>query len=453
MSTINDVLPNELLVEIFTHYILPAAVRIGTNARIQRGPLLLCRVCHRWRAVCLAAPQFWTTLVAAPGGEDGREDRFIELLESWLTRAGELPIELVLKLPRPTSSLSRRILSTALRCPGQLRRLQLPLYPLFSLNRPLPFSRLEDLTIHGNGIVPDDSDALVCFSEASSLRRVSLTKVPLLDITLPWHQLTELALAKVHIFTLFTVVLEYTPLLRRLEVGETYGPLSFYLRSERATLKHLFILRLGETPEIGALIMQSILPALYSLELFGVYLNNATISELCVCASHSQWSHLRVLRLHRVAIRDRDLFKLLRYEGLHGLEYLEISDAVDQEMYYVYSLLRELVEEGYDTPIVPALRGLTIDRFPVEIDVGMIQRVLEARARPGPNARWVRLEAFRLFYAQSRTTARKAKIDVGKQLFALRPFIDEGVKVQIELGYRSGSRFHEGLDMLGLPAE
>ncbi|KII92014.1 hypothetical protein PLICRDRAFT_104006, partial [Plicaturopsis crispa FD-325 SS-3] len=50
-------LPPELLSEIFVHC-LPE----DTTPNVRRAPLLLGRVCRRWRAISLSTPQLWSSI-------------------------------------------------------------------------------------------------------------------------------------------------------------------------------------------------------------------------------------------------------------------------------------------------------------------------------------------------------------------------------------------------------
>ncbi|KAJ7645976.1 hypothetical protein DFH06DRAFT_581093 [Mycena polygramma] len=78
-------LPTEITTRIF-HFCLPAEPYITPSPK--KAPLLLARICHRWREICLDTPSLWASIAC--------DDRLgavpIELLESWLSRARSRPL-------------------------------------------------------------------------------------------------------------------------------------------------------------------------------------------------------------------------------------------------------------------------------------------------------------------------------------------------------------------------
>ena len=70
-------LPTELLLEIFMGC-LPEHPEPSRKV----APLLLCRVCSKWRAIALAQPQLWTSLFL------GRRQHSLKLIGTWMARSG-----------------------------------------------------------------------------------------------------------------------------------------------------------------------------------------------------------------------------------------------------------------------------------------------------------------------------------------------------------------------------
>ncbi|KAJ6552904.1 hypothetical protein B0H19DRAFT_1155205, partial [Mycena capillaripes] len=77
--------PNDVLSEIFLHC-LPQAKHIAAShfprllfliPSVETAPVLLCRVCIRWRVTAMATPRLWTSL-------DTRAIPNMELIIWWL---------------------------------------------------------------------------------------------------------------------------------------------------------------------------------------------------------------------------------------------------------------------------------------------------------------------------------------------------------------------------------
>jgi len=90
-------IPDDILVEVFV-LCLPQNVTIPAS-HIPRpsfvkpspaqAPLLLCRICHRWKVVATATPRLWSSL----NTESVRDPRIVQL---WLERSGQAPLSLAL---------------------------------------------------------------------------------------------------------------------------------------------------------------------------------------------------------------------------------------------------------------------------------------------------------------------------------------------------------------------
>ncbi|GJJ12592.1 hypothetical protein Clacol_006835 [Clathrus columnatus] len=85
----------ETLGDIFTHCLPAEAEPISPNT----APLLLTRVCQRWRQTCLGTPNLWQKINL--GRRLGQDPLFI--LDLFLAQSGALPLTVTLPLPRSTS--------------------------------------------------------------------------------------------------------------------------------------------------------------------------------------------------------------------------------------------------------------------------------------------------------------------------------------------------------------
>ncbi|KAF8882567.1 hypothetical protein BD779DRAFT_1648061, partial [Infundibulicybe gibba] len=77
--------PPELLARIFTEFVAMAEW-CGTSHQIF-SPFLLMAICSRWRRIALDTPRLWTRILGAP-----------PMIDSWITRSKELPLDLELDL-------------------------------------------------------------------------------------------------------------------------------------------------------------------------------------------------------------------------------------------------------------------------------------------------------------------------------------------------------------------
>ncbi|KAI3615800.1 hypothetical protein WG66_010422 [Moniliophthora roreri] len=90
-------LPTEVLQSIFNYYLPPFSV-----ARASEGPLLLGRICKKWRSVALGTPELWTSIHIVVPVAEYPSDRNIagkcrdlrEGVETWLSRTGNLPLRI-----------------------------------------------------------------------------------------------------------------------------------------------------------------------------------------------------------------------------------------------------------------------------------------------------------------------------------------------------------------------
>ncbi|KAJ6628000.1 hypothetical protein B0H10DRAFT_1993220 [Mycena sp. CBHHK59/15] len=169
-------LPPEIASQIFLHCLPPSHSRWYSP---QNAPWLLLQVSRQWRALALDTHVLWTSIHMT-----GMEP--IEVLETWLARAGNLPLTLSLVDSDPERAES--LLNVSMRYCHQWQdvRLQLP-QQLDMLGRVFP--ALRKLSLAGRR---DASGEAIIIRDAPLLREVRL--ITHLNVELPWEQLTTLEL-------------------------------------------------------------------------------------------------------------------------------------------------------------------------------------------------------------------------------------------------------------------
>ncbi|KAJ7902995.1 hypothetical protein B0H13DRAFT_2513053 [Mycena leptocephala] len=104
-------LPYELTTKIFI-YCLPFHRRVRPEPT--QAPLQLSQICNHWRAVALATPELWSSiLLEFPNATfspdaDPIPDHRCDLFDLWLTRAGNYPLSITTILPDPGSCVPEK---------------------------------------------------------------------------------------------------------------------------------------------------------------------------------------------------------------------------------------------------------------------------------------------------------------------------------------------------------
>ncbi|KAJ7756267.1 hypothetical protein B0H16DRAFT_1214680, partial [Mycena metata] len=88
-------LPPEIMAEIFVNF-LPPYPQFPPLAGLL-SPLLLCRICQRWRAIALSTPALWRAIrLADESDEEAVHGHQFEVMTTWLARSGRCPLSLSL---------------------------------------------------------------------------------------------------------------------------------------------------------------------------------------------------------------------------------------------------------------------------------------------------------------------------------------------------------------------
>ncbi|KAF7367528.1 F-box domain-containing protein [Mycena sanguinolenta] len=181
--------PNEITAEIFTHF-LPnypyCPTLIGGYS-----PTLLTQVCRKWREIALQTPTLWRAISLPDRNIPVEEQK--RLSDVWLSRSPGCPISFHYDKDLNEDSGEAEFLSTIAPYRARLEDLVVNLDSISQLRAiegPLPLLHRLVLLLEE----PDDPLTKVSFLEAPLLRTVLLEGICVDDITLPWTQLTSLAL-------------------------------------------------------------------------------------------------------------------------------------------------------------------------------------------------------------------------------------------------------------------
>ncbi|KAF7335528.1 F-box domain-containing protein [Mycena venus] len=194
-------LPSEVTSEIFLHC-LPDAPSVPSSIT---APLLLLKICRRWRDVALKTPALWASFAVHGGSGRTFGSLGTDHLSRWLQRAGAALLNLSLVYRGRGSSSFPEAFFQIFGHASQWRRVHFVVpFGCFSHPRVQAALRgnvtsLEELSLDANapGNTMDwryvsDIGPLTLFAKAPKLRMVSLISLPLSCVSLPWAQLTSL---------------------------------------------------------------------------------------------------------------------------------------------------------------------------------------------------------------------------------------------------------------------
>ncbi|KAF7332385.1 F-box domain-containing protein [Mycena kentingensis (nom. inval.)] len=172
-----------------TAYIFKWVCAIGGHRGI--APLTLLRVCRDWRSIAIGTPSVWTLLrfdkVPQPLWP---AEKVQALLDLFLSRAGAIPMDA--QLPVCSSGIFDIIRQNAARFESLELTPPRLTFNAAILRHPFELSHLASLTLTPSLVIVIGVLPIRTFSDAPKLRCLTLNhQVQLLDIILPWQQLTR----------------------------------------------------------------------------------------------------------------------------------------------------------------------------------------------------------------------------------------------------------------------
>ncbi|KAJ7666551.1 hypothetical protein B0H17DRAFT_1210594 [Mycena rosella] len=226
-------LPPEITAEIFLQLALGDSN--DDDSRDFQGVLLILAVCRTWRTLALSVPALWATLnLRTLAWRPNAPGEMEELVDTWFSRAGALPLSLNWfgNLEQSSGQLNTIIGRHALRL--QSLHIGIDMGCVSDLIDSIPFPRLELLALENyDDIAPDMP--VSTFGEAPQLRHVSLQRVSPSSLILPW------GLLEIFSATFITphqclYVLRAAPLLRKFDF---YGSPEGSFDDDEAVILHL----------------------------------------------------------------------------------------------------------------------------------------------------------------------------------------------------------------------
>ncbi|KAJ7265346.1 hypothetical protein B0H12DRAFT_1261793 [Mycena haematopus] len=183
-------LPNEIISEIFTH--VPPPYPSGAPLLGLLPPTSLTHICRQWREIALSLPSLWRAINPSL---DICPDHRPHIFDLWLKRSRSCPLSIEFDGCDGTADEDLpKILASIAAHHTRLEHLELSLFAedLPFIEDGMPLLRRFHLYVHDeHGITP------ASFCEVPLLRSVTLNSTTALWVTLPWAQLTCLALNKI----------------------------------------------------------------------------------------------------------------------------------------------------------------------------------------------------------------------------------------------------------------
>ncbi|KAJ7266537.1 hypothetical protein C8J57DRAFT_1717891 [Mycena rebaudengoi] len=392
--------------EIFMHYVDKSLIRWPQHSMNPDSPLRLASVCSVWRKVALSSPHLWAVLRLI--WDSLSATRREQLLHCWLSRAGGCLLDLQLKGRHLTPAISGAIAHHA----PQLRRLTIGSH-LASQFSQLCFPALEALDVQADqwGFLVTNITAFI--GEAPQLREVSFSVGSPSLAKLPWNQITSLDL------------LHRPPSLEVLKQAPNLEMLSFTTSGEDfddtqtlipivMTKLHTLIIYPSSYDWNHPLFNHLTLPALRALE-FG----HLDIEQLRALVRRSACA---IIKMH---LHDQTAAETIGYldlsESIERLTLAFSGDALDDvvaESSYCEELFGFL-----SRGVLPALKTLSFDGFPMAVEASILQFMLCSRREIHGVAN---LELFRLRFNHSVRGCSEYHVS---QLHAL---IAQGLYIHIE---------------------
>ncbi|KAJ7070092.1 hypothetical protein C8F01DRAFT_1115218 [Mycena amicta] len=183
-------LPAEVVSEIFVHCLPKETVDVVST---RDAPILLCRICRRWRQIALSTLRLWTTFTVVVESES-QKAQLADIAQTWLSRTGGFPLTISLRGHLSQAASFDRFMQILQQRANNIRSLILRV-PRFDLNEVgkhiQAFPALEEISIHA---ARDNQNPplISMFRESRHLRTVTLESIPLAALQLQTNRISEL---------------------------------------------------------------------------------------------------------------------------------------------------------------------------------------------------------------------------------------------------------------------
>lgn len=102
-------IPYELTAKIFS-YCLPVHRRVRPDQT--KAPLQVAQICGHWRAIALATPELWSSVLLEFGENNYSGDDICDSFNLWLTRAGDYPLSITILCRERSVGVPKKLLET-----------------------------------------------------------------------------------------------------------------------------------------------------------------------------------------------------------------------------------------------------------------------------------------------------------------------------------------------------
>lgn len=390
-------LPTELLSEIFLHCV-DGVIDISNTITI---PLLLSKICSRWRDAAISTPRLWSRLflqLATPA------DSQVDLVKTWLTRSGGCPLTIYVFWEEPPFLPSHPVLNALMEqsVRWQVVFCYLPSVAFPSLSRvrnrlplltELSLGTDDDLPLTANG-------TLNMFEVAPRLTQIECVNFAPTIFNFPWSQLSVIPIMAVSIEDSVDILRQATNLEQGGFIFVGGGNQRHPLRNwkvQHNRLRYFTIMTppWNETIDLRRLFSQLTFP----------FLENLTICNLKSPFSAefvqflSRLKSLRTLHLRKTAIVDHQLVQGLKH--LPSLTSLIVHSSPQDAPTVTGILLAALTwkffsDDSKGLMLVPKLKKLelTINRNVAQQFIDMVESRVIVNDEIGGNP--ARLEMIRV---------------------------------------------------------
>lgn len=347
-------IPDDILIEIFM-LCLPSAYEALPDP--MKAPLLLTRVCQRWRAVVCAAPMLWSTIYLMV--ESYSVEEAIKATKFWMSSSAQCPLNITLRSHDlgPCHSVLELLLPHAHR--WRKASFQIPsqlLYMFNSIRDKLPSLEYLNLDFYE----PSNTQNITVdyFNQAPRLSVVDHgTSLSPSSLVLPWRQLTSYT-GYMKAFEMLTLFNSAHHLTEADIVFQRSDEMAFPLQAVSKPLKSLKTLRLVVDGRESLRVLPLLPPcvALQKLNFKASFLNGYTLqsSNLDVFLSKSG-GKLEKLSLDFAVVKDSHLLECLRH--IPRLVELNIRDAASCAL--TENLMKKLTKKG-PVCLLPRLKNLRL---------------------------------------------------------------------------------------------
>ncbi|KAJ7670189.1 hypothetical protein DFH06DRAFT_1321185 [Mycena polygramma] len=278
-------LPNEIVSEIFSHFVPPASS--PPPLRGDLSPTILTTICKKWGRIALTTPALWKAITFS-----GFHSEDLRKLLRWLSRSRSSPLSLKVRGKFNLSQIFSAIVAHRARwerldcnmCSSHLSSMG---------DGPTPLLRHLALVVDEKRPLNNPTPPTATFRDAPMLRTAVLSSFAAANLILPWSQLTSLTLVRITPEE-WVPVLEQTTNLVHCGLEIVIPDDDFVLPTEVKLLR-LETLTVTVADEIEGCLEAFVVPALRRLEVPEAFLYPDPITTL---TSFMSKSSCRLRELH-----------------------------------------------------------------------------------------------------------------------------------------------------------